>query len=419
MSPRTFLTALAALSSVVAALVPPRIGVPLGAPDGSSPGSFSVSQVRNEHFSGRNGPLALARAYEKYGVDMPSDLRTAVVRIASELGLDRRATGSAAAAPEQYDAEYLTPVSIGTPPQVLNLDFDSGSSDLWVFSAGLPRSQVGGQTVYDPAKSSTSKKLSGAIWSISYGDGSSSSGDVYTDAVMVGGLKVSGQAVECARKVSQSFTQDTNNDGLLGLAFSAINTVRPTKQKTFFDTAKASLDAPVWTADLKAGRPGKYNFGFIDNSSFTGALEYTPVDSSDGFWTFTSSGYAVGSAAKTSSPVEGIADTGTTLLLLPESAVVAYYKQVSSARYDSTNGGYVFPCNAKLPSFTYYLGSAKITIPGAYVNFAPVTSSSCYGGIQSSQDIGINIFGDVALKAAFVVFDAGASPRLGFASKKI
>jgi aspergillopepsin I len=122
---------------------------------------------------------------------------------------------------------------------------------LWVFSTETSGS--GGQTLYSPSKSSTAKKLSGATWSISYGDGSSSSGDVYTDVVTIGGLTVSSQAVESAKKVSSAFTSDTDSSGLLGLAFSSINTVSPTQQKTFFDNAKSSLSSPVFTADLKHG----------------------------------------------------------------------------------------------------------------------------------------------------------------------
>jgi aspergillopepsin I len=214
------------------------------------PGTFSLKQIRNPNFVA-NGPIQLAKIYNKYGATLPDDLQAAVDRIRSG-GTTKRTTGSAEATPEANDVEYLTPVSIGTPAQVLNLDFDTGSSDLWVFSSETSKSDVQGQTIYDPNKSSTAQKLQGYSWQISYGDGSSSSGDVYTDTVTVGGLTVSSQAVEVAKKVSTEFSSDSNNDGLLGLGFSSINTVQPVAQKTFFDNANASLDAPVFTADLKS-----------------------------------------------------------------------------------------------------------------------------------------------------------------------
>lgn len=55
-------------------------------------------------------------------------------------------------------------------------------------------------------------------------------------------------------------------------------------------------------------------------------------------------------------------------------------------------------------------------IPSEYMNYGTAIGSKCFGGLQSSADIGINIYGDVALKAAYVVFN-GETPSLGFAQK--
>lgn len=357
----------------------------------------------------KSGPAAVAYAFYKYGKQPPANVKAAAANN----------DGTVVTTPTEYDSQYLTPVTIGG--QQLNLDFDTGSSDLWVFSSELPSSQSNGHSIYDPARSNTSKSLPGSTWSITYGDGSSSSGNVYTDTVSISTTKFAPQAVELAQTISDQFQSDTALDGLLGLAFDSLNTVKPTAQKTFFSNVLPSLTSPLFTVDLKKGAPGTFDFGFIDAGKHTGDVEFVDVDNSQGFWTFTSSGYAVGDAAVNAESIEGIADTGTTLLYLPDDIVTAYYGAVDGATNDQQQGGYTYPCSTTLPSISFGIGGYTAVVPGTFVNYAPVddTGATCFGGIQSSAGIGINIFGDIFLKSQFVVFQGGDSPQLGFAAKQL
>jgi aspergillopepsin I len=106
---------------------------------------------------------------------------------------------------------------------------------------------------------------------------------------------------------------------------------------------------------------------------------------------------------------------------LPTAVLTAYYRQVSGATNSQYYGGYVFPCNSTLPSFTFGVGEARFTIPSSYINYAQVAEGSptCFGGLQSSSGLGINIWGDVALKAAFVVFNGASPPTIGWAKKPL
>ena len=107
-------------------------------------------------------------------------------------------------------------------------------------------------------------------------------------------------------------------------------------------------------------------------------------------------------------------------MYLSDAATKAYYKNVQGAKYDQSQGGYTVPCNAELPDFSLTVGAKAFTVPGDYINYAPINAGGavCFGGIQSDTGIGFSILGDVFLKAVYAVFDdSGASPRLGFAAQ--
>jgi hypothetical protein len=97
-----------------------------------------------------------------------------------------------------------------------------------------------------------------------------------------------------------------------------------------------------------------------------------------------------------------------------DSAVTNYYNQVSSATYDSNQGGYVFDCSATLPDLSIAIGSNFATVPGSVLNFGAASGSTCFGGLQSVGSGTQNIYGDVFFNANYGVFDA-SGPSFGFA----
>ena len=96
---------------------------------------FTVEQVANPNFSGRHGPSHYAKAALKYGFEVSyktsASTLTGAAMIAGSI-----APGSIGANPVGSGGvidEFVCPVTIGG--QKFQLDFDSGSSDLWVSRA--------------------------------------------------------------------------------------------------------------------------------------------------------------------------------------------------------------------------------------------------------------------------------------------
>ncbi|KAM3485148.1 hypothetical protein MY8738_001616 [Beauveria namnaoensis] len=309
------------------------------------------------------------------------------------------------------DGEYYAEVLVGTPPQKINLLFDTGSSDLWLFGADVSGEVDNGQAKWNHTSSSTAKLVQGGKWSIGYGDGSGAKGTIYKDTVSIAGASITGQGVEYATTVYPQYSGDNilgvPVSGIVGFGFDNINTASP-KQKTLFSNLKPHLDQPVFTVDIKHRADGTFGFGFIDDSKYTGDITYTDVDSSRGFWTITSTGYQIGDDEFVETEYSGIVDTGGSSFEVPSAAYEAWRSKFPAG---------AITAQTVLPDFTFGIEGARIRVPGN--NLKEKKSDGTYG--LNIYDGGANsaFFGSPSLTGAYVVFEDGDNgPRLGWATSK-
>jgi aspergillopepsin I len=224
--------------------------------------------------------------------------------------------------------------------------------------------------------------MEGSTFNITYGDDSYAFGGVGTDTINVGGVTVTGQAIGLPTQVSASFLEDTYTNGLVGLGFGGLNTIQPQQQRSFFETIADVLDEPVLGASLKSESVGEYEFGVIDKSKYKGDLVNASVDASSGYWKFESAYYKVGNGTlkKNDQATATIADTGTSLMLLDQHVVDAYYAQVHGAQYVPSATGYIYPCSAELPNFSIAIGPQHLaTVPGSLMGFSEVGTNTTTG----------------------------------------
>ncbi|KAI1336807.1 aspartic endopeptidase [Xylariaceae sp. FL0016] len=425
----------------------------------SSAGPQKIKVIRNENYQ-RHGLKSYVYLMNRFGFEstkagpychidrpkqtglVPEGLRAAVGgRVRKERVLvkktgsgDDAQHGQVTAEDQQNDSEYLCKVSVGTPGQDMLLDFDTGSADLWMINTEVSKANQQGHNVFDPKKSSTYKKLDNLTWEISYGDGSSASGDCGSDTVTIGGISVENQTLELAKKLSAQFAQGTG-DGLLGLAFSTINTVKKSNesdpQKTPVENMikQQDIKSSLFTSCFYSSRDKKkdesfYTFGSIDQDLVKSSGEditYTKIDNSQGFWMFNSESASINGKSIALSGNMAIADTGTTLALVSDEVVEALYKAIPGAKYDETNQGYIFPTSTKvddLPEFKVAVGDKEFVIQKEDLAFTTTEDGKhWYGGVQSRGTMTFDILGDTFLKSVYCIWDVdnlqfGLVPKL-------
>ncbi|ORX57532.1 Asp-domain-containing protein [Hesseltinella vesiculosa] len=323
---------------------------------------------------------------------------------------------------QQQDSAYYGTVQLGTPPQNLTVDFDTGSSDFWVASTDC-KTCKDGRPIYDPTKSSTYQK-DGRKWTITYEDNSSSSGYTGYDTLTLAGKKINHQLVELATQVSSQFQKLNTLSGLLGLAFDTIATVKGTVTPMDNLIQQKLITHPVFGVYLgKNGKNGEYIFGGYDQAHIKGNLTTVPVDTTHGVWEINVSSLSAGSKPVTSTPFNAILDTGTSILVATNT-IATEIGNAYSAKLDSQSGLYTVSCNAasSLPALTFKIGSGTFEVPSdSLIFYQDKASNTCYLALQnagSDNQLPFVILGDTFLKNNYVIFDAGATPKVQIAASQ-
>ncbi|EMD41037.1 hypothetical protein CERSUDRAFT_111607 [Gelatoporia subvermispora B] len=313
---------------------------------------------------------------------------------------------------EDSDLEWAGQLTIGTPGQTFLVDMDTGSSDLWVPSSSC--TSCGSKHTYNAASSSTSHQQSGNF-TIQYGDGSTASGNIYTDTVTIAGISATNQTFSAVTSESQEFQADPT-DGLIGLAFPPLSNLR---QNPFFVTASNEKAVPSSEFGFKLASSGSELYlGGTDSSLFKGSIEYHTLSSSNGFWQIGGASAIVNGTTVTSG-FQTIIDSGTTIMYGPPSDVQTFYAAIpGSAVFDQNSGYYSYPCNST-PAVAFSWGGQQWPMTSANFNLGETAEGSgqCVGAL-AGQDLGLGsnvwLFGDSWMKNVYTAFSFDQN-AVGFA----
>ncbi|KAI0250118.1 aspartic peptidase domain-containing protein [Lactifluus subvellereus] len=330
------------------------------------------------------------------------------------------------------DTSYFAPVSVGTPPQIFDLDLDTGSSDLWFATTDC--TACGRAPELDPTKS-TSLQVQNVPITMKYGSGAAS-GLVAQDTVSMGPFTINPQIFAAVNDLSGNLI-DGKLSGIMGLAFQGIARTRavPFWQALINDNSLTNpefsffLTRFVNNPNAMAEEPGGvFTLGGRNTTFFQGDIDFQSFTLPPGggsFWLQTISSVTVnGKKINIGNTNTAVIDTGTTLIGGPTAAVNAIWGAVPNSVPLTGNmaGLFTFPCKTQV-TVSISFGGPPWPINVADMNLGPVRNGQCLGGIfdinpvaktKPQPGLPVWIVGDTFLKNVYTVFRADP-PAVGFA----
>ncbi|KAK6358958.1 hypothetical protein TWF696_000130 [Orbilia brochopaga] len=334
------------------------------------------------------------------------------------------------------DNEYLlyyVDVKVGTPPQKLRLQVDTGSSDVWAPSAtsAYCKAKEGqcSQGSYNPSNSKSRQLVSRDGFNISYLDGSHATGDYITDVFTVGNVTI--------KDLQIGIGYDTDiMAGILGIGYGA-NSVSETTYPGLVDqlVSHKYINSRAYSLYLndQEANTGSILFGGIDTEKFKGKLIGLPIQLEGDNTSPTDFIVALTSVSLDikgkpgqlvlNKSLPAVLDCGSSLTYLPNATVSSIVKNFGGT-WNTQLKSYVVPCSLtnNHDDFVSYgfggPGGPEVRVPiEELTNYVLDVNGDvwtnddgnpeCTFGIQPHPpDFGDSyIFGDTFLRSAYAVYD--------------
>ncbi|KAL8694528.1 MAG: hypothetical protein Q9218_000859 [Villophora microphyllina] len=323
-------------------------------------------------------------------------------------------------------AFYFANLSVGTPPQNIQLLLDTGSSDMWINARSSPLCRPTAPTApcdggtYD-ANSSTTYRYIDSDFDITYAPQNYGRGDHASDTVHFGGKVLTGAEFGIGY-------DSTSRKGILGTGYPSDEAplhMDPRLSKPFSNLPQLMVDQglirtkaySLWLDDRMSGT-GSILFGGVDTKKYHGSLRAVPIEKVRGqylIFMVNMTGLGISGSGGSKSfhsdlPYQAWLDSGAPFTLLPENLAHEVY---SAFGVDPSRN---VDCNLANSgqSLDFSFGPVKISVPmhelvkpwdpkspATNCEFGIGSSSILLGGIGS----GSILLGDTFLRSAYLVFD--------------
>ncbi|XP_062315133.1 renin [Osmerus eperlanus] len=262
------------------------------------------------------------------------------------------------------DTQYFGEISIGSPAQMFNVVFDTGSANLWVPSYNCSPLYTACFTHnrYDASKSRTHIG-NGTGFSIQYASGNVR-GFLSEDVVVVGGIPVVQVFAEATALPAIPFIF-AKFDGVLGMGYPnvAIDGITPVFDRIMSQhILKEEVFSVYYSRDPSHSPGGELVLGGTDPNYYTGSFHYLGTTES-GKWEVNMKGVSVGEEMLFCR--EGcttVIDTGSSYITGPASSVSVLMKTIGAT--ELAEGGFTVNCDLvkSLPSVTFHLGGHEYAL---------------------------------------------------------